>query len=41
MDRNVFGRMTAEGRLLGLNPGDWSLLIGGFVLVAALGVLLL
>jgi hypothetical protein len=40
MYQSVFGRMTAEGRLLGLNPGDWSMLIGGFVLVALVVLLL-
>jgi hypothetical protein len=40
MYQNVFGRMTAEGRLLGLNPGDWSLLIGGLVLVVLVVLLL-
>jgi hypothetical protein len=31
---NVDLRITAEGRLLGLNSGDWMLLVGGFALVA-------
>jgi hypothetical protein len=39
MSRNVYARMTAEGRLFGLNLGDWTVLIGGFVLVALLVVL--
>jgi hypothetical protein len=40
MYQNAFGRMTAEGRLLGLSPGDWTVLIGGFVLVALIVLLL-
>jgi hypothetical protein len=31
---NVDLRITAEGRVLGLNSGDWMLLAGGFALVA-------
>ena len=40
MIQNMFGRMSDEGRLLGLNPGDWSMLIGGFVLAALVALLL-
>jgi hypothetical protein len=40
MYQSVLGRMTAEGRLLGLNPGDWSVLIGAFVLVALVALLI-
>jgi hypothetical protein len=36
----MYGRMTAEGRLFGLNPGDWSVLLGGFALVALVILLL-
>jgi hypothetical protein len=28
--------MTAEGRLFGLNSGDWTVLVGGIALVALL-----
>jgi hypothetical protein len=40
MYQNVFDRMTAEGRLLGLNPGDWIMLLGGSLLVALVVLLL-
>ena len=30
----------AEGRLLGLNSGDWMMLVGGFALVALIVLLL-
>ena len=32
--------ITAEGRLLGLNSGDWMMLVGGFALVALVVLLL-
>ena len=31
---NADVRITAEGRLFGLNSGDWMTLVGGFALVA-------
>jgi hypothetical protein len=34
MLQNVGLRITAEGRLLGLNSGDWMMLVGGFALAA-------
>ena len=34
MSQNVYVRITAEGRLFGLNSGDWTMLLGGFALVA-------
>jgi hypothetical protein len=34
MSPNVGLRITAEGRLFGLNSGDWMMLVGGFALVA-------
>jgi hypothetical protein len=37
---NVDLPITAEGRLLGLNSGDWMMLVGGFA-VTALVVLLI
>jgi hypothetical protein len=33
-------RIMAEGRLLGLNSGDWMMLVGGFALVALVVLLL-
>jgi hypothetical protein len=33
-------RIMREGRLLGLNSGDWMVLVGGFALVALLALLL-
>ena len=35
----MFARMT-EGRLLGFDTGDWSLLLGGFLLAGLLLALL-
>ena len=40
MGRNGDLRITTEGRLLGLNSGDWLMLVCGFAL-AVLIVLLL
>jgi hypothetical protein len=40
MWRNGDLRITAEGRLLGLNSGDWMILVGGFALVALVVLLL-
>ncbi len=36
---NMFARMTA-GRLLGLNSGDWSIMLGGFALIGMVILLL-
>jgi hypothetical protein len=40
MLQNVYGSMIAEGRLFGLNSGDWTMLLGGFALVALVALLL-
>ena len=40
MSQNVYLRVTAEGRLFGLNSGDWMVLLGGFALVALVILLL-
>jgi hypothetical protein len=40
MSRNWDLRIMAEGRLLGLNSGDWMMLVGGFALVALVVLLL-
>ena len=40
MLRNGDLRVMAEGRLLGLNSGDWMMLVGGFALVALVILLL-
>jgi hypothetical protein len=40
MSQNVYLRITAEGRLFGLNSGDWTMLVGGFALVALVILLL-
>ncbi len=40
MSQNVYLRIAAEGRLFGLSPGDWTILVGGFALVALLVLLL-
>jgi hypothetical protein len=40
MSQNVHLRITADGRLFGLNSGDWMILIGGFALVALVILLL-
>jgi hypothetical protein len=39
MSQNVGLHLTAEGRLLGLNSGDWILLVGGFTVVALIVLL--
>src|SRR3974377_1048598 len=39
MSQNVGLRLTAGGRLLGLNSGDWMLLVGGFAVVALIVLL--
>jgi hypothetical protein len=31
-----FTHFTTDGRLLGLDTGDWSILLGGFVLAGLL-----
>jgi hypothetical protein len=36
----MFAGLSADGRLLGLNSGDWSLLLGGLALVAMVILLL-
>jgi hypothetical protein len=38
--RLAMQRFTAEGRLLGFDKGDWSMLLGGLVLAGLLSVLL-
>jgi hypothetical protein len=35
----MFVRLMAEGRVLGLDLGDWSVLFGGVVLVAVVALL--
>jgi hypothetical protein len=40
MSQNVYLRIAAEGRLFGLNSGDWTMLVGGFALVALVILLL-
>ena len=35
----MFARRTAEGRLLGFDAGDWSLLLAGFLLAGLLTLL--
>jgi hypothetical protein len=35
----MFAHSTAEGRLLGFDVGDWSLLLGGFLLAGLLTLL--
>ena len=40
MSRNGDLRIMAEGRLLGLNSGDWMMLVGGFALAAVVILLL-
>ena len=32
-------RLTSDGRLLGFDTGDWSMLLGGFVLAGLLALL--
>jgi hypothetical protein len=34
-----FALSTAEGRLFGLDTGDWSMLLGGSVLIVLMAVL--
>jgi hypothetical protein len=34
-----FAHFTADGRLLGFDIGDWSMLLGGFVVAALLTLL--
>ena len=36
----MFARMTADGRLLGFDIGDWSMLFGGCILAGLLAFLL-
>jgi len=40
MSHNVYLRITADGRFFGLNSGDWTVLVGGFVLLALVILLL-
>jgi len=40
MSHNVGLRITTEGRLFGLDSGDWMVLVGGFALVALIILLL-
>jgi hypothetical protein len=40
MSHNVGLRITAEGRFFGLDSGDWTVLVGGFALVALIILLL-
>jgi len=40
MSSNMYLRITSEGRLFGLNSGDWMMLLGGFALVALVVLLL-
>ncbi len=40
MSQNVGLRITAEGRLFGLDSGDWMMLVGGFALVALVVLLI-
>jgi len=40
MSRNMLAWISAEKRLLGLNAGDWTILLAGFALVALLVFLL-
>jgi hypothetical protein len=35
----MFARRMAEGRVLGFDVGDWSLLLGGFLLAVLLTLL--
>jgi hypothetical protein len=40
MSRNMFAGMRSESRLFGLDSGDWTMLLGGFALVALVVLLL-
>jgi hypothetical protein len=39
MLRSAAVRFTAEGRLLGFDTGDWSMLLGGFFLAGFLALM--
>jgi ABC-type glycerol-3-phosphate transport system permease component len=39
MLRSAAPRFTAEGRLLGFDTGDWSMLLGGFLLAGLLALM--
>jgi hypothetical protein len=39
MSRLTTLRLTSDGRLLGFDTGDWSMLLGGFVLAGLLSLL--
>jgi hypothetical protein len=39
MTRLTALRLTADGRLLGFDTGDWSMLLGGFFLAGLLALL--
>jgi hypothetical protein len=40
MSQHMGLRITAEGRLFGLDSGDWIVLVGGFALVALVVLLI-
>ena len=40
MLRSAALRFTAEGRLLGFDTGDWSLLLGGFFVAGLLTLII-
>jgi len=40
MSPNVYLRIAAERRLFGLTSGDWTLLVGGYALIALMVLLL-
>jgi hypothetical protein len=39
MLRQTALRLTADGRLLGFDTGDWSILLGGFLLAGLVALL--
>ncbi len=39
MLRTAALRCTADGRLLGFDTGDWSMLLGGFILAGILALM--
>ena len=39
MSQNIVGRRTAERRFLGLDTGDWTMLVAGIAFVALLTLL--
>jgi hypothetical protein len=40
MLRSATLRFTAEGRLLGFDTGDWSMLLGGFLVAGLLTLII-